>query len=181
MEVNASLNTRSYSQVCTYWYPLSDCWKNRGDGWHHWNGRSARHVYDYSDNRPHDTRHDRSTDIVLRHHTEEPLHLHHGVAAGPHHGSWYLFQVSPTMSSCRNQEYFTLISLFPYFCNLPAQPLFRLPSNALRRTTKLTNVWLDSCCLLEPRSTWMEQRCMKPWQPSLSPKLTTWKWTLGRS
>lgn len=102
-ECTVSLNAISCSQVCTYWYPLSDCWKNRGDGWHHWDGWSARDVYDYGDYWPHDTWHDRSTDFVLRHHPEKPFRLHHGFAAGPHHGSRHLFQVEPTTSSYRNQ------------------------------------------------------------------------------
>lgn len=111
------------SQVCTHWNPLSDRWKNRRDGWYHRNGRSAGHVHYHGHNRPHDTRHNRSTNFVLRHHTKEPLRLHHGFTAGPHHSSWYIFQVGPQPHAAWIQGFYSFILLhFTFWCSQLSDP-----------------------------------------------------------
>ena len=85
-------------QVRTSRYPLLDCWKDRGDGWHHTDGRAARNVHHHCHHRPHDPRYTCSTHFVLRHHKEKPRRLHHGHTAGSHHGLWDVIQVSKRLS-----------------------------------------------------------------------------------
>lgn len=82
-------------QVCTCGYPVPDCWEDPRDGRHGCPGGSAGHVYP-----------DRHRGLVLTcwwcsashllpHHSPEPLPLHRGHAAGPHHCHGHIFQVWP--------------------------------------------------------------------------------------
>lgn len=122
-------------QVCTHWNPLSDRWKNRRDGWHHSNGRSAGHVHYHGHNRPHDTRYNRSTDFVLRHHAKEPLHLHHGYTAGPHHSSRNIFQVGPQPHIAWIQNSHTSINLL--FTFIPSSATLPVTFKCLEENNKV--------------------------------------------